>query len=286
MTNKKSVTKNSTPIANKIPGFIELVKNSSTFILHHKKKLGGITLVYAVMYFIFIMGFSMTSSIGNTVDPSASKISQTGTMLSYAISNMYNGNSQSDAIVLTQLLLFLIASMAAIWAIGRLKEGKEIKVLDSFYQGTARLVPTLVVCTVLVLAMIPALLASAFLSVSLRSSGSSMESVIIFTVSAIILYFALLLLSMLWPAFYISAESQTRPIKSLKEAIALTKNRRTKILGRISLLFVFLLVIFFAALYLFAMISTAFIPYILFITTFKIFIFSQVYLYELYRSLE
>ena len=285
MADKKKITKDVTPRMIKIAGFSELVKNSAYLIYRHKKSLGGITLVYAALYFIFIMGFSLTSSMGSAVDPSASKISQTGTMLSYAISNMYNGNSQSDAIVLTQLLLFLISAMAVIWATSKLKQGKDVKVLDSFYQGTARLVSTLVVCAVLVLAMIPALLSSAFLSVSLRSSGSSMESVVIFIVSAVILFFALLLLSMLWPAFYISVEGKTRPIKSLKASIALTKNRRSKILGRLILLFLLLLALFFVTLYFFAMISTALIPYVLFITAFGIFIFSQVYLYELYRSL-
>jgi len=278
------------PVIKSVPrsvvGTGKLFQKSYGTMLLHRKKLLGVILVYAVLYFVFVMGFSLTSSMGSAVNSSTSKINQTSTLLSYAISNMYNGNSQSDAVVLTQLLLFLIAVMAIIWLLKNLSEGKNVKVLDAFYEGTAHFIPTLVVATVLVLALIPALIAGAFLSVALKSSGSSMETTLVFLVSALTLFFGLLLFTMLWPAFYISATTRVRPMKALKQSIALTKLRRTKVLGRITLLFITLISLFLVVLYLFAIISTSFIPYVLFVLVFGIFLFSQVYLYELYRSLE
>ena len=278
------------PVIKSVPRSIigtgKLFQKSYGTMLLHRKKLLGVILVYAVLYFVFVMGFSLTSSMGSAVNSSTSKINQTSTLLSYAISNMYNGNSQSDAVVLTQLLLFLIAVMAIIWLLKNLSEGKNVKVLDAFYEGTAHFIPTLVVATVLVLSLIPALFAGAFLSVALKSSGSSMETTLVFLVSALTLFFGLLLFTMLWPAFYISATTRVRPMKALKQSIALTKLRRTKVLGRITLLFITLISLFLVVLYLFAIISTSFIPYVLFVLVFGIFLFSQVYLYELYRSLE
>ena len=286
MAQKKRSEKVVKNIPESIIGPRKLFKKSYETIIHNKKKLAGILLIYAVLYFIFVMGFSLTSSMGNAVNTGASKISQASTTLSYAVSNMYNGNSQSDAVVLTQLLLFLVAVMATIWLLRKLDEGKDVKVLDAFYEGTAHFIPTLVVATVLVLSLIPALIAGAFLSVALKSSGSSMETTIVFLLSVLALFFGLLLFTMLWPAFYISATTRVRPMKAFKQSIALTKLRRTKILGRITLLFIVLLVLFFVVLYFFAMISTGFIPYVLFILVFIIFLFSQVYLYKLYGSLE
>ncbi len=278
------------PVIKSVPRSIigtgKLFQKSYGTMLLHRKKLLGVILVYAVLYFVFVMGFSLTSSMGSAVNSSTSKINQTSTLLSYAISNMYNGNSQSDAVVLTQLLLFLIAVMAIVWLLKNLGEGKNVKVLDAFYEGTAHFIPTLVVATVLVLSLIPALFAGAFLSVALKSSGSSMETTLVFLVSALTLFFGLLLFTMLWPAFYISATTRVRPMKALKQSIALTKLRRTKVLGRITLLFITLISLFLVVLYLFAIISTSFIPYVLFVLVFGIFLFSQVYLYELYRSLE
>ena len=278
------------PVIKSVPrsvvGTGKLFQKSYGTMLLHRKKLLGVILVYAVLYFVFVMGFSLTSSMGSAVNSSTSKINQTSTLLSYAISNMYNGNSQSDAVVLTQLLLFLIAVMAIIWLLKNLSEGKNVKVLDAFYEGTAHFIPTLVVATVLVLSLIPALFAGAFLSVALKSSGSSMETTLVFLLSALTLFFGLLLFTMLWPAFYISATTRVRPLKALKQSIALTKLRRTKVLGRITLLFITLISLFLVVLYLFAVISTSLIPYVLFVLVFGIFLFSQVYLYELYRSLE
>ncbi len=278
------------PVIKSVPrsviGTGKLFQKSYGTMLLHRKKLLGVILVYAVLYFVFVMGFSLTSSMGSAVNSSTSKINQTSTLLSYAISNMYNGNSQSDAVVLTQLLLFLIAVMAIIWLLKNLGEGKNVKVLDAFYEGTAHFIPTLVVATVLVLSLIPALFAGAFLSVALKSSGSSMETTLVFLLSALTLFFGLLLFTMLWPAFYISATTRVRPMKALKQSIALTKLRRTKVLGRITLLFITLISLFLVVLYLFAVISTSLIPYVLFVLVFGIFLFSQVYLYELYRSLE
>lgn len=279
----KKVIKN---IPESIIGPGKLFKKSYETIIHNKKKLTGLLLVYAVLYFIFVMGFSLTSSMGSAVNTGASKINQASIALSYAVSNMYNGNSQSDAVVLTQLLLFLVSVMATIWLLRKLDEGKDIKVLDAFYEGTAHFIPTLVVATVLVLSLIPALIAGAFLSVALKSSGSSMETTVVFLLSILALFFGLLLFTMLWPAFYISATTRVRPMKAFKQSIALTKLRRTKILVRITLLFAGLALLFFGTLYLFAMISTSFIPYVLFILVFIIFLFSQVYLYKLYGSLE
>ena len=278
------------PVIKSVPRSIigtgKLFQKSYGTMLLHRKKLLGVILVYAVLYFVFVMGFSLTSSMGSAVNSSTSKINQTSTLLSYAISNMYNGNSQSDAVVLTQLLLFLIAVMAIVWLLKNLGEGKNVKVLDAFYEGTAHFIPTLVVATVLVLSLIPALFAGAFLSVALKSSGSSMETTLVFLVSALTLFFGLLLFTMLWPAFYISATTRVRPMKALKQSIALTKLRRTKVLGRITILFITLISLFLVVLYLFAVISTSLIPYVLFVLVFGIFLFSQVYLYELYRSLE
>ncbi len=281
---KKEPKAKNQPQSVKVVKLRTLLKQSWLELSTFWRQLAGITALYAILYFIFVMGLSVTASFQSTIDASTSRFTQASTALSDAFTNLYGG-TQSDATVLVQVLLFLIASLAMIWALRKLQALKKITIRDAYYQGNAQFIPVLLVSIVLVLTLLPAVLGSGILSVGLQAGGTGLEIVIISIIAVLLLFIAILLFAMIWPSFYIASLPKMRPIQAMKSALVLTKKRRLAIVRK--LLFLVLMGVVFTILVLlpFALIAPITVPYAAFAVLFIFFLYGQVYLYELYRSL-
>jgi hypothetical protein len=162
---------------------------------------------------------------------------------------------------------------------------KQIKWRDAYYQGTATFIPTILVCVVLVILLIPAIISGSLLATALQLSPSAAELTVVGAITALLLFLSALLFIMYWPAFYIVSLPQTRPIQALRSARKVTKRRRLAILRKTIM---WLIVCFVTAIILLlpiAMIIPAIVSYWAFALLFVIFGFSHVYFYNLYRSL-
>ncbi|MFO0882500.1 MAG: hypothetical protein U0491_03570 [Candidatus Saccharimonadales bacterium] len=261
-----------------------LLKQSWLELSTFWRQLLGITAVYAFLYFVFVMGLSITASFQNTIDTTASRFVQASSAFGDALANLYGG-TQSDATVLVQVLLFLMASLAIIWALRKLQALKKITIRDAYYQGNAQLLPVLLVSIMLVLTLLPAVLGSGLLSIALQAGGTGVEIILIGAISLLLLFCSAFLFTMLWPSFYIASLPKMRPIQSVRSAMVLTKKRRLAIMRKLLFLVLISLLFLFVVMIPLALIAPVSAPYVAFAVLFLIFLYGQIYLYELYRSL-
>lgn len=264
--------------------FITLLQKTWLELSTFWRTLVGITAVYAALYFVFVMGLSITNSLRIAPDESDSRLLRATLTIIDSLSGTYAG-SESDATVIVQSLLFLIAALAIIWALRKLQALKSITIRDAYYQGPAALIPVIMVSVTLILMLVPAALGASILAITLQMTSFSI-GVVLAVVAVLLLFFAsAYMFTMLWPAFYIVTLPNVRPMQAFKSSRDLTKKRRFMILHKFILLGLLLLLGLFIVLFPFGLAAPTVVPYVVYIALFAMFLFSQVYLYELYRSL-
>jgi hypothetical protein len=162
---------------------------------------------------------------------------------------------------------------------------QKVSVRDAFYEGSARIIPVIIVSFWLLILFIPAVLGSGLLGFALQASASSLESIVAISSSLLLILVSFWLFAVYWPAFYIVTLPNMYPLKSLRSAANLTKKHRLSILRKFVLLgiFSFLFVTLFVLPV--ALVLPIIVPYYLYIVIFALFMISQVYLFELYRGL-
>lgn len=248
------------------------------------RTLVGITVVYAALYFVFVMGLSITSGLQVSVDTTQSRLGQAFDSIFTSISTI-SSQAQTDATVLVQMLLFVIASLAIVWALRKLQALKKITIRDAYYQGSSQIIPVLLVSAVLLLTLIPAVIGSSIVSVVLQTASVGIEILIVGIVAGLLLLTSVVLFTMFWPAYYIVSLPQTRPIQALKSAKAITKKRRLSIIRKLLVLGLLVLICGLLVVLPIAIIVPGLAQYAVYIVLFAAFLFAQVYLYELYRGL-
>lgn len=291
---KKKVAKKSAKKANKRAP-IKLAKLPSAWALTKKawfevstfwRPLLGITVVYAILYFILVLGLNLSTTWQYDLAFPASSWGEAFNLIFGAFSTGgFDSATASDLTIVMQFLLFILASMAVIWTLRKLQGLKQIKWRDAYYQGSSALVPTIIVALVLVLMLVPAIIGSSLLATAIQLSATGLEIFVVSLITGVLLLISLLLFVMFWPAFYIASLPQTRPVQALRSALKVTKKRRLAILRKIVAWGVICLVIMLAVLIPLAMFVPSVISYLVFVLLFVLFGFSHVYLYNLYRSL-
>lgn len=263
----------------------DLLKQSWLELSTFWRQLAGITLVYAGLYLLLVMGFSIAANFQSTVSNSGdSRLAQASTALTDTFIILFGG-SQSDATTLVQSLLFVIGTLALVWALRKLQALKKITIRDAFYQGNAQLLPVVLVSVLLLLTAVPALLGSTLFSIGLQAGGNAVELIAIGAVSVALLFLSAYLFTKYWPSFYIASLPKMRPLQALKSASALTKGRRLSILRKLLFLTILIITLFLLVMIPFALSFASLVPYGMFVLYFVLYLYVQVYLYELYRSL-
>ena len=247
------------------------------------RPIAGVTAVYAVLYFLFVMGLGFASVL-QVQDGTGNTFTDAMYAIFGSINDTYVGGA-SDATTLLQYVLFMVASLALIWLLRKLQALKKVTIRDAYYQGTAGIVPVILVSVILIFCFIPAALGSTLVSTAMQASSAMVEIIVITAVSGILLLGSLWLFAMFWPAFYIASLPQTRPIQALRSARVLTKKRRFSILRKFIVLGLLLAFGIFIVLLPVALLLPVATPYVAYILLFVAFAFMQVYLYQLYRSL-
>jgi hypothetical protein len=140
---KKKKTKKLAQKSIGVPSSLSLLRDSLSFIYRHKRILLGVVAVFFVLYLVMIRS-------GSTFDLDATDqliSNQLGTneMVNKAILTGIllgsGGSSQSGVGSLSAFFLFVIGSLAFIWAIRHLAAGKIFKIRDAYYKGMYPLVP-------------------------------------------------------------------------------------------------------------------------------------------------
>jgi hypothetical protein len=280
--NKKKISAKSA----KLPSSWALTKKTWFEVSTFWRPLLGISMVYAVLYFILVMGLSFSTSVQESSIYGTSKVGDAfSSVFAVFSTGSLTGNSGSDATILVQFILFLVASMAFVWSLRKLQALKKIKMRDAYYKGTATLIPTIIVSFILVATLLPVVGGSSLLATALQNGGTGTEIAIVTAISGVLLLLSCYLFAMFWPAFYIVSLPDTKPFQALRSSMKVTKKRRFAIIRKAIVIDILMVLLIFFVLLPIALVLPSLIPVISFLLLFVIFGIMHIYLYTLYRSL-
>lgn len=284
---KSKKTEKKSKIISTVPKSALIFKAAWLDLSSFWRALVGITLVYAILYFVFVASFGLLPSsdviqadIESVVGENAGRVLGSTALVGVSIFDVTAASN-----TLLQLLLFLVASSSLIWAVRRQRGLKKIRVLQSYYEGPSNLIALIVTVLLIFLTLIPSAIASAILGFGLPIAGSGIEVAVLYAIALLFIIWTLYMLSVWWPAFYIAMLPGTRPIASMRAARKLTKHRRAKITGRVLIIIIALISTFVVVVFPVALIWQRIIPLTVYLTVMAIFCIGNILLFNLYRSI-
>lgn len=297
MTKKSKLKVQSSKVykANKVhkvmPNAWNITKTSVALIWGHKKLFLGITLVYGILSLLFVGLASNTdiNSLKNQLNQSFnSSFGTIGSSLAVFVSLLGSSSNSSDnSAGAYQFFLGLIVSLAIIWALRQVIAGVSIRIHDAYYRGIYPLVPFVLVLLVIGLQLLPLLIGAAIYTQVMTNGIAVMlvEKLAWATFFGLSSLLSIYLISSSIFALYIVALPDMTPIKALRSARELTKNRRWVLIRKILFLPVFLVITAAVIMLPFIIWLTPLAQWVFFILSMSSLVVIHSYLYTLYREL-
>lgn len=294
-TTAKSRARVSVPQHPKLPPRLSSVwslsRTSARLLWRHHRLFVGIALVYAFLT-LLLVGLASNSDIINLKQQlNQSFTGHLGTLassLTVLVSLLGSSSSNASAAAGTyQFFLGLIASLAIIWALRQVIAGAAVRIRDSYYQGMYPLVPFVLVLLVIGLQLLPLLIGAAIYS-QVISSGIAVlmvEKLAWALVFGLLSLLSLYLVSSSIFALYIVTLPGMTPVKALRSARQLVRNRRWTVLRKLLFLPFGLLVITTVIMLPIIVWLTALSQWMFFALTMLSLVVIHGYLYSLYREL-
>ncbi len=276
-----------TQIRRAIPSSRTLLRRSVDIMWQNKKVLGGVLLVYGVLQIVLVRGVLMSnfSEIKNAVDQNFDGFLGTATLFTY-ITSSFGSVSTAEAGVY-QSFLFIVCSLAFIWALRQVMAKKVIRIRDAYYKGMYPLVPFILVLLVMGLQTIPALIGSWLYGTVLANeiAVTGFEQVFWLIVFLIFLAPSVYMICSSLFALYISTLPDMTPLQALRSARELVRYRRWAIIRKIAILSIVVLLVLALVLAPVILIIPVITPFIFYALTIVITGFVHTYLYSVYREL-
>ncbi len=248
----------------------------------------GVVAVYAVTYIVTVIGLNFVipslSSVGTTSPDTAIQNSGALDKSFSAISKSFSFVNGDQSSTLVQILLFLVASLAFVWTLRKIKQLKRVKISEAYYNGTAQIVALFLLCLWYLAYLIPIAIGTAIISIASYSS-SLVESIVIFGLFGMLTWLTLWLYSIYWPAFYIITLPNMRPMKALHSAKKITKANRLNISIQVVGYIMLVVIVGIIVLLPIALILPPVTPYIFLVYVFVLFGYSHTFMFAIYRSL-
>lgn len=283
---KKTTAKKPEHVHTKLPGVLALAWQAVSIMAGFWKPFTGIFLIYLAANLLLASGLSViTANIAALREQVTytSKFSQAWADFgSLASGAGWTGSDSSSAL---QSILFIIASLAFIWALRHLLSGEKITVKQAYYEGMAPLVPFILLIFLIILQVLPMTLGAAVLGIVATGAFGSVATVLFAAVFLLLTTWTLYMLSCSVIALYIATLPNMQPRQALASSKNLIRGRRWPVMRRL----IFLPVLLFLTL------ALIFIPILLVVPPLAaplFFILSALsvfavhtYLYNLYRKL-
>lgn len=260
----------------------------------NKMLFGGIVLTYGVLSVLFVRGFSDASnfpSVKRSLDSAlqsgtSSRVAETAVSLVYLFSTSGSGSTANAGVY--QVVLFILCSLAFIWALRRVLAGQpKQRVRDSFYKGMYPVIPFMLLLLLAILQLLPFAATGGLYSIV---SGNDIavhwwETMCWLGLLAAGAFWSLRMLTATIFALYIVTLPDVAPLQAYRSA-------RQLIYGRRLMLWRKLIFLPFVLLVLAAIIETPLILFLTPVATWAFFLFGMValpvihgYLYNLYRDM-
>lgn len=270
-----------------LPTSWHLLKEACRLLWRYKKPLAGILVIYGILQVVLVQGVltSNFSDLKATFDDAIGGVGGNFATLSYMLSSIGQTNSAESSIY--QSILFVVGSLAFIWALRQLMAGKQIRTRDAYYKGMYPLIPFILVLLVIGLQTIPAL-GGAWLYSVVVANGVATAFVEQLFWLIIFFIFALLSLYMICSslfALYIVTLPDMTPMKALRSARELVLHQRWSVIRKLVLFVLAVLVIVALVMVPVIMVVPVLAPALFYTLTVLILGMAHAYIYTIYREL-
>ncbi len=278
----------------KLKSSFRLLKESIQVIVKNYRILGLIMGVYALIYLVLVLGFSVSGNattlsgqLKSTFHGSLGSIAKSFNVYGLLLNSSSSSTAANPSSGVFQGVLFVVISLVLIYSFRKLYNGSKLGLKEAYYNSTYPLIPYTLVLILVTIELIPMTL-GLYLYSTVISGGiavGTIERLIWIAITlALVLVSVYFISSSIFALFIISLEHMT-PMKALRSARNLVRKRRTSI--ALKILFVpFFILISISIIMLIIILSVPVIAnwtlQILLMLS-LVFIFS--YLYNLYRNL-
>lgn len=275
----------------RIPKARVLFAQSFRLVKANIKLYVGILALFFVLSFVFVRGFGGGVDIGelesmfNELLDGAGRLWSSAALLAFLASDVNAASSDIGSVY--QGILYIIVSLAVIYAT-RLRIGKKpVTVKRSFYEGMYPVIPFVLVLTVIGLQLLPLLFGSWLFNAAI-GNALAINPVEQFGFGAVFFLLAVLSLYMIASsifALYIVTLPGMTPLRALRSARELVRYRRWEVLRKLLFLPVVLTII--GALMLFpgVLLLTGVAEFLVLAYSLFAIVFAHVYVYTMYRAL-
>jgi hypothetical protein len=275
-----------------VAGSFTIFGRGLMMLRNHWEVFGGLFLIYAIINTIFTATTLATVDLQNTKDALGlagnDKATQFGTGLALVETLFSSGASTATGPSgAYQSGLFIIISLAIVWALRQISAGNKIRIRDTLYNSTYSLVPLILVVLFATVQLLPAAL-GAFLANSLLVGGiltvAWQKYLVGFAVFLLIVWSFYMIISTI-VALYIVTLPDMTPLKAIRSAKEIVRYRRASVLVKLLFLPVVLLIIGALILVPLSLLSPWAATIMFFLLGMVALPVSHAYLYTLYREL-
>jgi hypothetical protein len=274
-----------------VPGAFRLLRNAAALMWRNKRAFVGIAIVYALLSLALVGGFSVANlkdakqSFGDVFNGQVGQLATGLSLFVYLLGN--NSANSTPTASVYEVILAIIASLAAIWAIRQMYAGNKVRIRDPFYLGMSPLIPFILVLGVIGIQLLPAAV-GAFLYSTVVTNGiaaTAIEQAVVMIVFALLCLTSLYMLCSSLFALYIVSLPEVAPMAALRSARQLVLHRRWMVLRKVLFLPLALVVITGLIITPFIILLTPAAPWMFIALSALIVPFVHAYLYGLYRAL-
>jgi hypothetical protein len=271
-----------------LPGSFKLTWQVLGVIKSYWKTLGGVVLVYLVLYVLFTGG-----NISHNFSTIKDDLQASGTHgLSRAAAGFLSlvgssGASGSTTGSTLQSALFVIASLAIIWSLRHLLSGQKITVKAAYYRSMAPLIPFLLVIFVIIIQLLPITVGAFVLSAVANSAfvDTTFATAVSSIILAMLAIWSLYMVSGSIFALYIVTLPEMEPRQALRSARDLVRYRRLAVLRKVFFMPLFIMVVMGVVIVPLILYALFLVPAVFFVLSVLALLFVHTYLYSLYREL-
>lgn len=249
------------------------------------RPLGGIFLIYIILNLLLGNGLSAISSgISNLSQPpqETDRISQAAADFGSMLGGGWGSAETGSAF---QSILFVIVSLAFIWALRQLLAGEAISPKQAYYQGMGQFIPFVLIMFLIIVQLLPMTIGAAVLSIVSTGAFGPVVTVLFTILFLLLTTWTLYMLSCSVVALYAVTLPHMEPRQALRSCKSLVHGRRWIVMRRLILM---PLVLLLAAAIIFIpilIILPPLAPPLFFIISAATVFFVHTYLYALYRRL-
>lgn len=280
------------PPRNPLPPARRIARHTTRQLVSNWKLFGGITVIYTALNLLLVRGFSSASDLTSykqLLDGAFSGVGgaaqSAANSFAYLLTTAGGGSTPTAGIY--QSLLFVIVSLAVIWALRQTNAKHKPRIRDSFYGGMYPLVPFLLIIMFMSIQLLPMLFGGIVYSLAVNygiavNFGEKLIFILFFVLLA---FWSLYMITASIFALYIVTLPEMTPLKALRTAKGLVYKRRLLVWRK--LIFLPIIMLLFAAIII--------IPLIAFVTPVAAWAFFALsvislsfihgYLYNLYREM-